>query len=221
MENDRSPPCMSSPSHEITLPLLVTSVERNTPVDLVVEPMTLQESIPLYAFPDTSITITTNEGQSSQITIWKKLCMYRPSALCTTSSSAQPLSSSSTVVTSNFNLVAGSRTVELPRETPAGTSTPAPVESTREPHSPNRTNAASEVTADIHNFLSACNPPMTHYLSHFLAVGCRSRQDIKAVSRFPEGVLEEFIDYITKGGDQRMTDTEKVVLKRWFREYLE
>ncbi|KAF8987679.1 hypothetical protein BDQ17DRAFT_1350834, partial [Cyathus striatus] len=61
---------------------------------------------------------------------------------------------------------------------------------------------------------------MSRYLAQFLAVGCRNKQYLRAVSKFPEPMLKEFIDSLADSDDdRRMTITEKFILRAWFVEY--
>ncbi|KAF9007536.1 hypothetical protein BDQ17DRAFT_1539901 [Cyathus striatus] len=80
-----------------------------------------------------------------------------------------------------------------------------------------RTNATE--IEELRHFLSTCNPPMTRYLSRFLAVGCRSIDFLRSISKLPDELLKEFVNDLPNNDDREMTYTEKIVIRAWFREY--
>ncbi|KAF9007538.1 hypothetical protein BDQ17DRAFT_1350840 [Cyathus striatus] len=91
--------------------------------------------------------------------------------------------------------------------------------SPRHSPSPTRTNA-SEVS-EVRDFLASCDPPMPHFLTRFMAYGCRNATFLSAVAKYSMDGIEEFIEKlsVSTDDDREMNGMEKMVLKMRFLEY--
>jgi len=73
---------------------------------------------------------------------------------------------------------------------------------------------------DIHNFLEASMPPMTHLFDAFINFGCINTDFLLAVSRWSSENIRDFLDQLSLGPNERqITEMEKFVLQNYFEDY--
>jgi hypothetical protein len=73
---------------------------------------------------------------------------------------------------------------------------------------------------DIHSFLEASMPPMTHLFDAFINFGCINTDFLLAVSRWSSENIRDFLDQLSLGPNGRqITEMEKFVLQNHFEDY--
>jgi len=84
---------------------------------------------------------------------------------------------------------------------------------TRTLHDPNQ-------YRDIHNFLGASIPPLTHLMDTFIDFGCTNADFLLAISSWSSERIREALEQLSLGHhDRRFTDMEKFILENHFKEY--
>jgi hypothetical protein len=73
---------------------------------------------------------------------------------------------------------------------------------------------------DIHNFLGASIPPLTHLMDTFIDFGCTNADFLLAISSWPSERIREALEQLSlEHNDRKFTDMEKFILENHFKEY--
>jgi hypothetical protein len=73
---------------------------------------------------------------------------------------------------------------------------------------------------DIHSFLGASIPPMTHLMDAFIDFGCTNADFLLAISSWSSERTREALDQLSLGpNDRKFTEMEKFILENHFKEY--
>ena len=70
---------------------------------------------------------------------------------------------------------------------------------------------------DIHNFLEASLPPMTHLMDAFIDFGCINADFLLTISSWSIEKIRDVLDQLSNG--KQITEMDKFILENHFKEY--